>query len=190
MNIITTIEKSFSFKGLAILTTLTIAIIDYLIPPGAAIGALYLIPMAMLINQEKRTVYLFSFVLTFLIILDFFYFLNKNTPLSIYGNRLISIVVLWVVTSLVITHKIMRDKTEKMKDRHLKVAEEMLFKTNHKVRHSITQILGTACYLIEQPEDSQEQKIEFLNHIKKSAYELDGFTSELTEFITKQKTEE
>jgi hypothetical protein len=183
-------RKYFNFKVLAILTTLTIALIDYLIPPGAAIGALYLIPMAMLINQEKRTIYLFSLVLTFLILFEFFYFLNEDTPLSIYGNRSISVIVLWVVTSLVITHKIMRDKTEKMKNRHIKVAEEMLFQTNHKVRHSITQILGVTSYLIEQPEESQEQKIEFLNHIKKSAHELDDFTTELTEFIIKQKMEE
>jgi hypothetical protein len=184
------IERALNFKRLAILTTLIIVTIDFVIPPGSAIGALYLIPMAMLINQEKRTIYLFAVVLSFLIIFDFFYFLNENTPLSIYGNRLISVVVLWVVTSLAITHKIMRDKTEKMKNKHMKVAEEMLFKTNHKVRHSITQILGTASYLLEQPEDSQEQRIEFLKHIKASALELDGFTTELTEFIVKQKKEE
>jgi hypothetical protein len=186
----TRVEKFFNFKVHASLATLIICIIDYIIPPGTAVGALYLIPLAMLIDEEKITIYVFSIILTFLILLDFFYNLNETTHFSIYGDRVISIIVLWVLSYIVIRHKILRDKAARMKDKHTKAVDEMLFKTNHQVRHSVTQLLGTASYLIEMPEDSAQQLPEFLTHIKQCAQELDIFTVELTEFIIEQKMDE
>ncbi|MDI6048040.1 hypothetical protein [Flavobacterium yafengii] len=184
---ITTNIKKINFKTLAILTILILSIIDFCTPLGTAIGALYLIPMTMVIDQKKSTLYVFSFISTILILFKFFYFQNSNTHISIYSDRLISMIALWVVTFILIAHKTQRNKTEKLILEHNKSITEMLFKINHKIRHSVSQILGLTYTLLKLPIDSKDEIKELLNHIHNTTQELDLQTKELIEFMIKEK---
>ncbi|MDI6033574.1 hypothetical protein QLS91_10865 [Flavobacterium sp. LB2P84] len=141
----------------------------------------------MVIDQKKSTLYVFSFISTILILFKFFYFQNSNTHISIYSDRLISMIALWVVTFILIAHKTQRNKTEKLILEHNKSITEMLFKINHKIRHSVSQILGLTYTLLKLPIDSKDEIKELLNHIHNTTQELDLQTKELIEFMIKEK---
>ncbi|WP_282728550.1 hypothetical protein [Flavobacterium yafengii] len=96
-------------------------------------------------------------------------------------------IALWVVTFILIAHKTQRNKTEKLILEHNKSITEMLFKINHKIRHSVSQILGLTYTLLKLPIDSKDEIKELLNHIHNTTQELDLQTKELIEFMIKEK---
>ena len=183
----TSIKNKLNFKTLASLTIVIISIIDFYTPLGTAIGVLYLTPMTMIIDQKKSTIYIFSFISTTLILFKFFYFQNQNTHISIYSDRIISVVALWVVTFILVEHKTQRNKTEKIILEHNTSITGMLFKINHKIRHSVSQILGLTYTLLKLPIDSKDEMEELLNYIQDSTQELDLQTKELIEFMIQEK---
>ncbi|MFV8335916.1 hypothetical protein [Flavobacterium sp. RSP29] len=180
-------KNKLNFKTLASLTIVILSILDFYTPLGTAIGVLYLIPMTMIIDQKKSTLYFFSFISTTLILFKFFYFQNQNTHISIYSDRIISVFALWIVTFILIEHKTQRNKTEKLIIEHNTSITGMLFKINHKIRHSVSQILGLTYTLLKLPIDSRDEMEELLNYIQDSTQKLDLQTKELIEFMIQEK---
>ncbi len=64
--------------------------------------------------------------------------------------------------------------------------DEMLFMISHKVRHSISQILGLATMIEGQAVAEDEVKI-LIKYMQEPAQSLDLFTKELTELMTELK---
>ncbi|MFV8392028.1 hypothetical protein [Flavobacterium sp. LB2P6] len=180
-------KNKLNFKTLASLIIVILSILDFYTPLGTAIGVLYLIPMTMIIDQKKSTLYFFSFISTTLILFKFFYFQNQNTHISIYSDRIISVFALWIVTFILIKHKTQRNKTEKLIIEHNTSITGMLFKINHKIRHSVSQILGLTYTLLKLPIDSRDEMEELLNYIQDSTQKLDLQTKELIEFMIQEK---
>ena len=83
---------------------------------------------------------------------------------------------------LIITYKELRRAEARMKD-HIAGLEEMMFMTSHKVRKPVANILGLTA-LLEGFIRSPARLRKMIKYLKLSAEELDGFTKELTAFIS------
>lgn len=175
----------FSGKAIyfALSTTILIFILDFIIPPGTAIGALYLASITIIYRQTSKVIFSFATLTTVLIILNVIIFRHKIPDASIYADRIISIVAIWCSTLVAIRYRKLNMIHEAFREKKLKEIEEMLYITNHKVRHPISEIIGLSD-LIKDHEDQQEiDYMKFANNIKKPALELDNFTRELSEFL-------
>tara|TARA_R110002020_G_scaffold113688_3_gene261645 strand:- start:12672 stop:13394 length:723 start_codon:yes stop_codon:yes gene_type:complete len=76
-------------------------------------------------------------------------------------------------------------KNEVLLTEHVVDLKEMMFIISHKVRQPISQILGIS-YLMDQNVAYSPQELQkIVGYIKKSAMDLDQFTNELTQFMTK-----
>ncbi len=72
-------------------------------------------------------------------------------------------------------------KAEFEKQQYIADLEQMMFITSHKVRHSITQIIGISMLIDEK--QSKTESEELIGYIKVPIADLDLFTRELTMFI-------
>lgn len=72
-------------------------------------------------------------------------------------------------------------KAEFEKQQYIADLEQMMFMTSHKVRHSLTQIIGISMLIDEK--QSKTESEELLAYIKEPITDLDLFTRELTTFI-------
>lgn len=169
----------------AIITIVFVFILDYYIPPGTAIGMLYLAALPMLIDNGKKTIIIFAAIISFLILENLAYFGSTRT--SVYIDRALSVLSVWVVAYVIIRYGIVRDRKEGIKEQQRKALEEMLFITNHKVRHPISNMLGIA-EEIEDPQHNPQEVRQLLKALYPQLKELDDFTRQLTLFMDQQKT--
>lgn len=79
-----------------------------------------------------------------------------------------------------------RKEVDAKREQHIKVLEEMLFMTSHKVRQHIANILGLSNILYSSKNEPEEFKI-VVDYLKKSALNLDKVTQELNLFIHSEK---
>lgn len=80
---------------------------------------------------------------------------------------------------------------EKKNEEYRQSLEQMLTMTSHRVRKPIANCLGIF-NLLENPGEtpiSQEKVMQLIEHMKTSAIELNNFTLELTDYITRLKNE-
>lgn len=181
----TAMKKLYDAKLLAAIVIFAVFIIDYYIPPGTAVGVLYLIALPLLLNKNKITIVVFAAVITFLILENLFYFVSDRTPFSIYGDRALSVLSVWIITYVLIRYKILRDKKEFIKEKKRQDFQKMLFITNHKVRHSVATISGISQALTDH-KLSETQIKEMLELMKKPIDQLDDFTQQLTDFMVNE----
>lgn len=90
------------------------------------------------------------------------------------NNKLVTIGCGVDITSLKIA--------ELQKETYINALEEMMFMTSHKVRHSVTQILGIR-NLVEGHIESEDELKEIIQLLKEPIDTLDLFTRELTMYI-------
>jgi hypothetical protein len=79
-----------------------------------------------------------------------------------------------------------RKRGEIDKKKYTEGLEEMIFKTSHKVRQPVTNILGLS-NLLDNANISLDHLREITGYMKASAERLDDFTKELTHFIKNLK---
>ena len=73
-----------------------------------------------------------------------------------------------------------------VEDQIVKSLEEMLFITSHKIRKPVASCLGLI--QITQFEALKKDELQFVfNHLKSNADELNGYTKELTDFMSEMK---
>lgn len=176
----------FTAKFTAIVIVLIVFVVDCCIPLGLSVGALYIISLPILLLEKKQTVVLFTIAISFLIFLNLFLFSDEDTPWYIYINRIISAFSVLVISLFLIRYKILKDRKETIKEAHQKALEEMLFITNHKVRHPVATLSGMI-HVLESSSFSDQESNEIIKLMQKPIHELDDFTKELTHFISERK---
>jgi PAS domain S-box-containing protein len=87
------------------------------------------------------------------------------------------------ILSVDITEK---KKAETERQQYLKDLEEMLFITSHRVRQPVANILGVSGLLSGNKHEENDLK-KIAEYMKRSAVDLDAFTSEITNFLMEKK---
>lgn len=75
-----------------------------------------------------------------------------------------------------------RKKAEQERKDYIKVLEDMLHMTSHKVRQPVSQIMGIS-NMLDSPLESQEDLKKVTEYMKAAVESLDHFTREFTEFL-------
>ena len=171
--------------SIALSTTILIFIIDYIIPPGTAIGALYLASITIVYRQRRSVILSFATLTTVLIILNVFIFKHQIFNVSIYGDRIISVIGIWCSTLVAIRYRKLSLAHEAFRQKKLNEIEEMLYITNHKVRHPVSEIVGLSDLIDDNGNWHVRDFVEIAKNFKKPAKELDDFTRELSQFLNK-----
>ena len=125
-------------------------------------------------------------MISILILANLFYFAKSETLDYIYINRILSVFSIWIVASLLIRYKFLKDQKDANKEKQKKALEEMLFITNHKVRHPIATLLGILL-ILKSSDFSEAEKEQVLQQMQKPINDLDEFTKELTHFMSSQE---
>ncbi|MDT0642113.1 hypothetical protein RM553_04640 [Zunongwangia sp. F363] len=179
-------NNSFLTRLAAALSIIIVFVIDYHIPPGTAIGVLYLTSITIVFNQKKRVILFCSLVSTFLILLNVYLFKDIIHDNSVYYDRLLSIFGIWASCLIALRYRSLSERHNNYKKKRIEMVEEMLFITNHKVRQSISQIQGLNILLDHQGSSEQELK-EISILLKQPVQDLDDFTRELTRFMIEKE---
>jgi len=166
---------------LASIALATIFFIDVSFESHSAIGVLYVVALALLINRSRTSILFFASLSSVLLAVDLWIVLRKPIDQQILTDKFIALIAIWVLVSALLRCKTLYDKKEIQKDQHLKVVEEMLFITSHKVRKPVCTIQGLVQIMDMSP--SKEEAEHILRSIRQSAVELDEYTHELTRFI-------
>lgn len=174
-------------KAVAILVIISVVIIDYIVPLGISAGVLYIISLPILINEKRATILSFAVLISSFVLINFFYFAQKDTFSFIYINRILSICSIWIVAYILIRYKALKARKEAIKQKQQEALEEMLFITNHKVRHPISTLLGIL-EILNNPQFTTEQKIEVIKLVQRPIDDLNDFTKELSDFMAFQKS--
>ncbi|WP_373057297.1 hypothetical protein [Zunongwangia sp. H14] len=179
--------NSFFTRAVAAISIIIIVfIIDCYIPPGTAIGALYLTSITIVFNQEKKVILLCSLVSTFLILLNVYLFRDIIHENSVYSDRIISVFCIWASCLIGLRYRSLSEKHNNYKKQRMEVVEEMLFITNHKVRQSISQIQGLNI-LLDHPNLDERELKEISLFLRQPIQDLDDFTQELTDFMIQKE---
>jgi PAS domain S-box-containing protein len=121
--------KHFRNSRILSWTSLLLAfVIDILVPPGTAMGILYLIPMTLLLNQSIKTILSFAVLSTILIITDVVIHLaQEKTEIhySVYGDRILSVMAVWLV--FFILQRSTKVFNEKNTQKHLLLESEKMY---------------------------------------------------------------
>ena len=79
------------------------------------------------------------------------------------------------------------EKAEIIQKIYEKGLRKMMYIVSHKIRQPISKIMGLSLLLEEGVENPDEVQ-EIIDYLKQSSELLDGFTRELSQFITKQES--
>jgi PAS domain S-box-containing protein len=104
--------KPSSFKKISSFIYLMLVFIaDLIVPPGTAMGILYLFGLVLILGEEKKTVFLVSFLSSILIITDVALHFDSGLHYSVYWDRIFSLLAVWGTYYLLIAHeKVSREK--------------------------------------------------------------------------------
>jgi len=177
-------------KYLAVVSLLTVFIINIFIPPDFIIDIFYLCSILIVFKQNTQTIIGFSVAACVLIAINAIFFdLGFKHSAFLWINRGISLFAI-SITSYMAVHYRKQTKANMLKEhQYLKALEEMLFMTSHQVRKPVANILG----LIETTKMNRNNLSagdvkELFQHLQFSSNELDNFLKELNAFI--EQTEE
>ena len=174
-----------SVQLISFIITLSVGIIDLFVPLGISVGIFYLIPLLSLISESKNIIILFTILISTLIFSNLIYFCQEETLDYIFINRLLSVSVVWIVSNLLMRYKRLEYR-KKQRNREQKFAlEEILFITNHKIRHPIATLV-TIVDILDSRDYSVDEKEMVSKLMKEPIEELDVFTKELSNFIVMQ----
>lgn len=176
----------FWTKFLALLLIIIVAIIDYMVPLGVSVGILYVISLLVLIYEKTATIVSFAIIITLFILINLLFFASTETPEFIIINRFLSVFSIWIVVYMMVRHKLLKARKEAIKDKQKLVLEEMLFITNHKVRHPIAMLQGIS-QILDNSQFTEQEKDQVTQLLREPIIELTKFTEELTDFMILQK---
>jgi hypothetical protein len=173
---------------ITIVTTL-IFLVDFLMPPGSAIGVLYVIPMTMAFKLRQKIVTSLAIICTSLIALDGLLFYELYAHYSIYIDRAVAILAIWLSSFVVLRYRALRLKSEEQKKKQLKTIIELLFITSHKMRRPVSNLQGLKIISDFDTVTKKDLK-KIFRSIEESVIEIDVFTKELTGYLVNLKESE
>jgi predicted membrane protein len=97
---------------------LLIFIIDIAVPPGTAISILYVVPLGISITLSNKKIITAAAVSTFLTIIDTALYCNPEMHPSVFTNRILSIVLIWIFCYIIIRYKDLRKQKDKENEQY------------------------------------------------------------------------
>jgi PAS domain S-box-containing protein len=136
------LSRIFSFhrKTLAFVSLLAISIADFIVPPGTAMGILYLLSLMLVFDQDRKTIIWYSTISSILIIADIVVHFETDLHYSVYGDRTLSLMAVWITCFILLAYR----KLNKTKIYHQKKLLEQEIKYHKLVDNLIegAQIIG------------------------------------------------
>jgi signal transduction histidine kinase len=175
--------RNINVKIFVFILIIIIFIVDISIPPGTALAILYVIPMTVAFNQNKKTIFFFASLCCILTLIDDFIYFNKDIEYSIFMDSILAIIAIILSSFATIKYKALKEKNEKRKEENLKAVVEMLFIISHRLRQPICSIQGLNTVLENNDPSTRELK-EIFAYLKDSIGKLDTYSQELTDFLT------
>ncbi|MFV8465358.1 hypothetical protein [Flavobacterium sp. LB1P62] len=182
------IKKLKMKKYFIICLILLIFIIDLIVPPGAAIAILYIVPLIISYTLSKNKIIRFAILSTTLTIIDTAIYYNAELHYSIFTDRSLSILTIWISYFIILRYKDIRKQKDTEKEKHLNSITQILFKVSHQVRSPICRIQGLINH-VDSQNISKEELSNICIYLKDSVTELDTFTRTLTAFLVKIRIE-
>lgn len=177
---IKSVEKS-KYLLLAIFLLLLVCVLDYFTPLDVAVGILYTSIILVALRESRKTIFLLATIATLLIMINFLYF-NALATVSHWVfpvNRLISIIGLWVTTTIALNYKSVQEKLLKERIEYTETLEEVLFVTSHRVRNPVANIVKIV-EMMGNDHISVKNLKEMIPFLGKSAEELDTVVKDMT----------
>lgn len=177
---IKSVETSKSLL-LAIFCLLFICVLDYLTPLDVAIGILYTSTILVALRESRKTILLLTVIATLLIIINYIYF-NSIAAASHWVfpvNRLISIIGLWVTTTIALNYKGVQEKLLKERIEYTETLEEVLYITSHRVKNPVANIVKIVEVMGDDHISVKSLK-EMIPFLGKSAEELNTVVKDMT----------
>lgn len=160
---------------------LLVCILDYFTPLDVAVGILYTSLILFSLRETKKTILLLSTIATLLIIINFLYFnAISNTSHWVFPvNRLISIIGLWVTTTVALNYKNLQESLLKERVAYTETLEEVLFVTSHRVKKPVANIIKIV-EIMEDDHISVRNLKEMVPFLNQSAEELNAVVKDMT----------
>lgn len=119
---------------LATLALLIVFLLDLFTPLGIAIGVLYLFCFLLVRRENKQLIIMFAIIASVLTITKLFIFLSLFTAYSVYLNRGISIIVIWITTILAIRHQTLAEMINSERGTQIKELKKTILSiSNYKI---------------------------------------------------------
>lgn len=166
-----------------------ISILALFMPPDTAVSILYIIPLAIIFKEDKKTILIVAITCCLLMIIDDIISFNSQLEYSIFINSFLAFLAIALSSLAIVKYKILKEKSEKKKAENIKNTIEMLFITSHKFRQPICSIQGLSD-LLEIAEPSSTELKNIFSYLKDSISKLDVYSKELTDFLNKMQIQE
>jgi len=167
---------------------LLIFIIDLAVPPGTAISILYVVSLGISFTLSNRKTITAAAISTILTIMDTALYYNPEMHHSVFANRILSIVLIWIFCYIILRYKDLRKQKDKEKEKYESCITKMHFIVSHQVRSPLCRIQGLTNH-IDSSSITKEELESLSNHLKTSVTELDSFTFTLTEHLEKARVQ-
>jgi PAS domain S-box-containing protein len=116
-------------KTISILTLIIVFTIDLIVPPGAAVGVLYLIPMAIAINESQRMITVVAALASILIVVDVAIHVMNGHDYALrwteYSDRILALMAVFIMLFILIRYR--RLNEEKFRQQELVLEKEKLY---------------------------------------------------------------
>ncbi|RAJ31053.1 hypothetical protein LY11_02282 [Pedobacter cryoconitis] len=174
---------------LAAICLLLVCILDYLTPLHiGGIGIFYMASIPIVMQESKKTIIYIAALATVLITLNYLYFstISPSPEWKIPINRIISVAGLWVTAVIAMNYKQLQHQLFSQRTDYTETLEEVIFITSHKVRNPVTNIVKII-ELLEDDHLSEQNIKEMMQHLRKSAKDLEIATREMTDTISEKE---
>ena len=149
------------------------------------IDILYVCSIVLVFRQSTQTILVFSVAACVLIVINALFFdLDIKGSMSIWTNRLISLVAIGITSYIAIHYRRQTQASRQKEQQHVTALESMLFMMSHEVRKPVANIIGLAEALCsDSAKLSPAEMEELCDHLRFSATELDTFITSLNTFM-------
>ena len=171
---------------LAFAFLILVFVVDIVTPIGLGVNMLYLFCFFLILEENRSYILGFGVLIIGALLVHMVMNYNKIWNWMILLDEWISIFVILLTMYVNLKYRGLQKKANKEREAYVKSLEEMLFITSHKIRKPVASCLGLI--QITQFEALKKDELQFVfNHLKSNADELNGFTKELTDFMSELK---
>jgi hypothetical protein len=169
--------------ALVLLSMLCIFSIDMVIPLGIAVASLYCVPILLSKNSHRKRIIFYGTMAVALTAIKFAFWYEGPGDLPSLANRVVVLIAIITATLLILKIKAVEEQKEEQEKEHMKRIEQMMLITSQQVRGPVSNCLGIVEKIKGKHDLSAEEMKHVIDHIERSAQDLDRFTIELTAFI-------
>jgi hypothetical protein len=182
--VLTGTEKLIMPKLFTSSIILVLFIIHLMVPLGVAIAVFSIIPLVLSCTLDNDKIKMLAMICTILMLIDSTDYYCIELYYTIFINRLLLIVAIWVSYFSILRYKKILLQKDTEKQNFLKSVSKMLFQVSHEVISPLCTIQGLTNH-IDSETISKEELESISVYLKDSVTKLDTFTRNFTYSLEK-----